>query len=64
MVVRAILVCISILLPAGFASAATISTPNTVGTTAGEHSANSGTAGYSIPIVVPPGRAGMQPALS
>ncbi len=47
-----------------FAHAASIVADNAVGTMAGEHSVNSGTASYSIPISVAPGRAGMQPSLS
>jgi len=35
-----------------------------VDTTAGEHGVGSGSASYSIPLVVPPGRAGMQSPLS
>ncbi|UXI65978.1 SpvB/TcaC N-terminal domain-containing protein [Tahibacter amnicola] len=36
----------------------------TVGTLTGEASVEGGAAAYSFPIVVPPGRAGMQPALA
>ena len=36
----------------------------TVGTMAGQASTSGGAATYSVPIVVPPGRAGMQPSLS
>ena len=37
---------------------------NTVGAVNGQASVNNGTAGYSVKVAVPPGRAGMQPSLN
>src|SRR5487761_396995 len=39
-------------------------TPNTIGTLNGQSGVDGGAATYSVPIAVPPGRAGMQPSLS
>ena len=39
-------------------------TPNAVGDMGGQSGVSGGAAAYTIPIVVPPGRAGMQPSLS
>ncbi|MEM6819936.1 MAG: FG-GAP-like repeat-containing protein [Pseudomonadota bacterium] len=64
MVARVLAVLVLWFASALSAHAASIVADNTVGTMSGEHSVNSGAAGYSIPIVVPPGRAGMQPSLS
>ncbi|MFN4291830.1 MAG: SpvB/TcaC N-terminal domain-containing protein, partial [Permianibacter sp.] len=45
-------------------SSKTISTVNAVGSLVGEGGVSGGAASYTIPIAVPPGRHGMQPAVS